>query len=68
MPAAPQVGVVDFLHHHITMKALALFALVALLGVAFGQRTLVVVDSRSVKDTHSTFFKALTGNTQNLCD
>lgn len=41
--------------------ALALVALVALLGVVIGERTLVVVDDLSVKDTHSTFFKSLTG-------
>jgi hypothetical protein len=43
------------------MKILALVALVALLGLAFGERTLVVVDNLSVKDTHSIFFKSLTG-------
>lgn len=41
------------------MKALALLALVALLGVVCAQRTLVVVDDLSVKDTHSIFFKSL---------
>jgi oligosaccharyltransferase complex subunit beta len=42
------------------MKVFALVALVALLGVAFGERTLVVVDNLAVKDTHSIFFKSLT--------
>jgi hypothetical protein len=43
------------------MKVFALFALVALMGVALGERTLVVVDNLAVKDTHSIFFKSLTG-------
>lgn len=58
----------NFFHHHsgylllfFTMKLLALVALVALLGVVIGDRTLVVVDDLSVKDTHSIFFKSLTG-------
>ena len=50
------------------MKVLALFALVALLGVvAFAERTLVVVDTLSVKDTHSIFFKSLTGILAQAC-
>eukprot|EP00026_Physarum_polycephalum_P009024 Phypoly_transcript_09134.p1 GENE.Phypoly_transcript_09134~~Phypoly_transcript_09134.p1 ORF type:complete len:441 (+),score=85.61 Phypoly_transcript_09134:55-1323(+) len=48
------------------MKVFALFALVALLGVALGERTLVVVDNLSVKDTHSIFFKSLTDRGHSL--
>lgn len=51
-----------WLDHHSMMKAVAvLLALVALLGVVCADRTLVVVDDLSIKDTHSTFFKSLTG-------
>lgn len=39
-----------------------MIALVAILfGLVYGERTLVVVDDLSVKDTHSIFFKSLTG-------
>lgn len=41
------------------MRLLALVALVALLGVVLGDRTLVVLDDLSTKETHSIFFKSL---------
>lgn len=52
------------------MKAVALLALVAILGVVCADRTLVVVDNLSVKDTHSIFFKSLTerGHVLNFVD